>query len=154
VPEWECDKVSLKETISKDIKAALLSGNRFRGEVLKNFKATMLNEEVAKNKRETGLDDNEIEQLLAREIKKRNESAEIYEKSDRQDLADNELAEKQVLAEYMPKQLDESEIKKVVDEVIASTDSPNMGHVIAVVKSKLGNSADGSVIARIVKESL
>ena len=154
MPEWECDKVSLKETISNDIKAALLSGNRFRGEVLKNFKAAMLNEEVAKNKRETGLDDNEIEQLLAREIKKRNESAEIYEKSDRQDLADNELAEKQVLAEYMPKQLDESEIKKVVDEVIASTDSPNMGQVIGVVKSKLGNSADGSVIARIVKESL
>jgi len=154
VPEWECDKVSLKETISNDIKAALLSGNCFRGEVLKNFKAAMLNEEVAKNKRETGLEDNEIEQLLAREIKKRNESAEIYEKSGRQDLADNELAEKEILAEYMPKQLDESEIKKVVDEVIASMDSPNMGQVIGVVKSKLGNSADGSAIARIVKESL
>lgn len=154
MPEWECDKVSLKETISNDIKAALLSGNRFRGEVLKNFKAAMLNEEVAKNKRETGLEDGEIEQLLAREIKKRNESAEIYEKSGRKDLADNELAEKEVLAEYMPKQLDESEIKKVVDEVIASMDSPNMGQAIGLVKSKLGNSADGSVVARIVKESL
>jgi len=151
---WECAKVSLKDTITNDIKAALLSGNRFRGEVLKNFKAAMLNEEVAKNKRDLGLDDSEIEQLLAREIKKRNESAEIYIKSERQDLADNEIAEKEVLSEYMPKQLDESEIKTVVNEVIASMPSPNMGQVIGAVKSKLGNSADGSIIARIVKESL
>lgn len=146
--------MSLKETISNDIKTALLSGDRFRGEILKNFKAAMLNEEVAKNKRDAGLDDNEVEQLLAREVKKRNESAELFKSAGRQELADNEIAERDVLSTYMPAQLDEESIKKVVLEIIAELDNPNMGQVIGAVKTKLGNSADGAVVARIVKESL
>lgn len=146
--------MSLKETIANDIKTALLSGDRFRGEILKNFKAAMLNEEVAKNKRDEGLDDSEVEQLLAREIKKRNESAELFKSAGRQELADNEIAERDVLSAYMPAQLDEDSIKKVVLEIIAGLENPNMGQVIGAVKVKLGNSADGAVVARIVKESL
>jgi hypothetical protein len=146
--------VSLKETISNDIKTALLGGDRFRGEILKNFKAAILNEEVAKNKRDEGLGDEEIEQLLAREIKKRNESAELFKAAGRQELADNELQEREVLSTYMPAQLTDDEIKNVVIEVISGLENPNMGQVIGAVKSKLGNSADGGTVARIVKESL
>ena len=146
--------MSLKETISNDIKTALLGGDRFRGEILKNFKAAILNEEVAKNKRDEGLGDEEIEQLLAREIKKRNESAELFKAAGRQELADNELQEREVLSTYMPAQLTDDEIKNVVIEVISGLENPNMGQVIGAVKSKLGNSADGGTVARIVKESL
>jgi uncharacterized protein YqeY len=146
--------VSLKETISNDIKTALLGGDRFRGEILKNFKAAILNEEVAKNKRDEGLGDEEIEQLLAREIKKRNESAELFKAAGRQELADNELQEREVLSTYMPAQLTDDEIKNVVIEVISGLENPNMGQVIGAVKAKLGNSADGGTVARIVKESL
>jgi len=146
--------VSLKETISNDIKTALLGGDRFRGEILKNFKAAILNEEVAKNKRDEGLGDEEIEQLLAREIKKRNESAELFKAAGRQELADNELQEREVLSTYMPAQLTDDEIKNVVIEVISGLKNPNMGQVIGAVKAKLGNSADGGTVARIVKESL
>jgi hypothetical protein len=146
--------VSLKETISNDIKTALLGGDRFRGEILKNFKAAILNEEVAKNKRDEGLGDEEIEQLLAREIKKRNESAELFKAAGRQELADNELQEREVLSTYMSAQLTDDEIKNVVIEVISGLENPNMGQVIGAVKAKLGNSADGGTVARIVKESL
>lgn len=146
--------MSLKETISNDIKTALLGGDRFRGEILKNFKAAILNEEVEKNKRDEGLGDEEIEQLLAREIKKRNESAELFKAAGRQELADNELQEREVLSTYMPAQLTDDEIKNVVIEVISGLENPNMGQVIGAVKAKLGNSADGGTVARIVKESL
>jgi hypothetical protein len=146
--------VSLKETISDDIKTALLSGDRFRGEILKNFKAAILNEEVAKNKRDEGLSDDEVEQLLAREIKKRNESAELFKSAGREELAENENKEKDILSAYMPAQLSEVEIRNTVLEIISNLENPNMGQVIGAVKAKLGNSADGATVARIVKESL
>lgn len=146
--------MSLKETISDDIKTALLSGDRFRGEILKNFKAAILNEEVAKNKRDEGLSDDEVEQLLAREIKKRNESAELFKSAGREELAENENKEKDILSAYMPAQLSEVEIRNTVLEIISNLENPNMGQVIGAVKAKLGNSADGATVARIVKESL
>lgn len=148
--------MSLKEQLSNDIKTALLGGDRFLAEVLKNFKAVILNEEVAKGKRDTGLEDSEIEVLLAREIKKRNESAELYVKADRQELADNEISERDVLAKYMPEQMSEDDIRAVVADVIKTfpEGSANMGQVIGAVKAKLGNSADGATVARLVKESL
>ena len=70
--------MALKERIDGDLKTALLGGDRFKAQVLRGLKAAVLNEEVAKNKRDEGLDDASIEQIVAREIKKRNESAELY----------------------------------------------------------------------------
>jgi uncharacterized protein YqeY len=77
--------VSLKSSIENDLKAALLSGNRFKVQVLRSLKAVILDEEVAQGKREEGLDDSTIENLIAREIKKRKESAEAYKQAGRQD---------------------------------------------------------------------
>lgn len=146
--------MSLKNVIESDIKTALLSGNRFEAEVLKNFKAAILNEEVAKGKRETGLEDNEVEQLVAREIKKRAESAELYAKANRQELVDNEKAESKVLEKYLPAQATEDEIKQAIEEIKQQTGADNMGQIIGAVKAKFGNSADGGTVARLVKESL
>jgi len=75
------------------MKAALLGGNRFEGDVLRNLKAAILNEEVATGKRETGLSDAEIEKIIAREVKKRHESVKLYEANDRAELADEEKKE-------------------------------------------------------------
>ena len=149
--------MALKEKINNDLKAALLSGNRFKGEVLRGLKAVILNEEVAQNKRDEGLDDATIEQLIAREVKKRNESANIYEGVGRAELADDERKEADVLVAYLPKQMSESEIKLVVIRVVAELGVNNpgaMGQVIGAVKKELGNSADGSLIAKLVKEAL
>jgi len=149
--------VSLKERINNDLKTALLGGNRFNGEVLRGLKSVVLNEEVAQNKRDVGLSDETIEQLVAREIKKRNESATIYDSVNRQELSENERAEAAVLADYLPAQLSESEILAVVTKTIADMGVSGlsaMGQVIGAVKKELGNSADGALIAQLVKKAL
>ena len=149
--------MSLKAQFDIDIKAALLSGDRFTASVLRDFKAAILNEEVAKKVRDTGLLDEDIEKLLAREVKKRAESAAIYDGADRAELAQQERAESKVLEAYLPEQVSEEDIRAAVDEAIVATGATNpamMGQVIGAVKSQLGNSADGGTIARLVKEAL
>jgi len=149
--------VALKEQVNNDLKAALLGGDRFTGEVLRGLKAAILNEEVAQNKRDEGLGDEVIEQIVAREVKKRNESASIYDSADRPELADNERAEAKVLVTYLPAQLSEDEIILVVTRVVGElgVSGPSaMGQVIGAVKKELGNTADGALIAQIVKNEL
>lgn len=149
--------MALKDQINNDLKAALLGGDRFAGEVLRGLKATILNEEIAQKKREDGLDDTIIEQVIAREVKKRNESAVIYDGADRPELAKNERAEAKVLVGYLPQQLSESDIIIVVARVVNELGVDNMsamGQVIGAVKKELGNTADGSIVAKIVKDSL
>jgi hypothetical protein len=149
--------VALKEQINNDLKAALLGGDRFKGEVLRGLKAAILNEEVAQGKRDDGLDDVAIEQLVAREVKKRNESATIYDGAERPELSKNERDEAKVLAEYLPEQVSEEIITIVVNRLITegSLSGPSaMGQVIGAVKKELGNSADGATVARIVKNAL
>jgi len=149
--------VALKDTIQNDMKAALLGGNRFEGDVLRNLKAAILNEEVATGKRETGLSDAEIEKIIAREVKKRHESVKLYEANDRAELADEENKEIAVLSTYLPQQLSEDEIRDIAKIVIESMDNVGpslMGQVIGGVKAKVGNTADGATVARVVKELL
>jgi uncharacterized protein YqeY len=147
----------LKTQFDIDIKAALLSGDRFTANVLRDFKAAILNEEVAQKKREEGLADSGIEKILIREVKKRAESAAIYDGADRPELSQQERAESKVLEAYLPEQTSESDIKIAVDAAITATGATSaaqMGQVIGAVKSQLGNAADGGTIARLVKEAL
>lgn len=157
----------LKDKINDDLKVALLGGNRFNGEVLRGLKAVILNEEVAQGKRDEGLDDSTIEQLIVREVKKRNESANIYDGADRAELADNERAEAKVLSIYLPKQLTEEKIKEVIIRIIGELNASGSsamglpvltisqaGQVIGTVKKELGNTADGALVAKLVKDEL
>ena len=149
--------MGLKAQLDADLKNALLSGERFEANALRGLKAAVLNEEVAQGKRDEGLADSEIEKIIAKEVKKRNESIKIYTEAGRQELVDEETKEAEILSRYLPTQLSEEEIKKVIDEVIAELGASGpqaMGQVIGAVKAKLGNAADGSLIARIVKENL
>jgi uncharacterized protein len=149
--------MALKQRIADDLKAALLGGDRFVADTLRNLKAAILNEEVAQNKREQGLADAEIEKIVAKEVKKRNESAAIYDQNMRQDAADDERREAEILGRYLPKQLSEAELKMVVDAKVAelgATDAKMMGQVIGAVKQEVGNTADGGLIAMLVKEAL
>ena len=148
---------ALKERIASEMKAALLSGNRFRGDVLRNLKAAILNEEVSLGKRDEGLSDAEVEKVLAREVKKRVESAELYRSNGRIELAESEEKEAAILREFLPEQLSEAEIVAIVKDVVAGMDDVSMqkmGQVIGAVKQKVGNAADGALIAKIVKEKL
>lgn len=149
--------MTLKAQIDNDTKAALLGGDRFRADVLRGLKAVVLNEEVAQGKRDEGLDDATVEQLIAREVKKRLDSVQQYTAAGRPELAEAEQAEAKVLEAYLPEQLSEADIQKTIDETIATlgVSGPQaMGQVIGAVKSKLGNAADGATVARLVKASL
>ena len=149
--------MALKQRIENDLKAALLGGNRFVGETLRGLKAAILNEEVAQGKRDTGLDDEAIEQIIAKEIKKRNEAAALYDQNMREDSAADERREAEILVQYLPEQLNEAELKTIVDAKIAelgAIDNKLMGQVIGAVKKDVGNKADGQMVAKLVKEAL
>ena len=148
--------MALKDQINNDLKAALLGGNRLSTEVFRGLKATILNEEIAQKKREEGLDDTAIEQVIAREVKKRNESANIYDGAGRPELAADERAEANVLGAYLPAQLSEDDINAVVVRVISElgvTSPSAFGQVIGAVKKELGNAADGAIVAKLVKSA-
>lgn len=149
--------MNLKGRIDADLKAAMLGRDAFLTELLRGLKSAILYEEVAKKKREEGLSDAEIEQVFAREAKKRDESAEMFDKGGKPELADKERREKEVIATYLPKQLSEAELATIVDEEIASLGASGpqaMGQVIGKVKARVGQAADGATVARLVKEKL
>ena len=147
----------IKQQLNDDVKAAMLAGDKIRLETLRGLKSVILYAEVAANKREAGLGDDEILALLAKEAKKRQESADFYVQGGSQERADKELQEKAIIQTYLPAQLGEVELQAVIEEVITATGATGpqaMGQVIGAVKAKVGNTADGAVIARLVKERL
>ena len=149
--------MALMQRLQDDTKAALLGGDRFVGDTLRNLKAAILNEEVAQGKRDEGLADTEIEKVIAKEVKKRHESATLYEQNGREESAAEERREAEVLSRYLPQQLSEAEVKAIVDAMVAelgATDARMMGQVIGAVKAQAGNTADGALIAKLVKEAL
>jgi len=149
--------MTIKDRLEQDIKAALLSGDKQRALVLRGLKSAILYEEVAQKIRDTGLDDEGITLILQREAKKRQESADLYVQGGNQERADAELAEKAIIQEYLPQQLDEAAINSVIDEVIqevGDSSMASMGKIIGGVKQKTAGAADGAVIARLVKEKL
>jgi uncharacterized protein YqeY len=149
--------MALKQRITDDLKAALLGGDRFVAEVLRGLKAAILNEEVTQNKRDEGLGDDAAELVIAKEAKKRNESATLYDQGGRPELADAERKEAEVIKQYLPTQLNEDEVRVIVEKIVAAqgvSGSAAMGQVIGAVKKEVGNTADGAMVAKIVKQTL
>ena len=148
---------TLEQTLEADIKTALLSGDKERALTLRTVKSALLSVKVNSGKRDTGLSDDEVMVILAKESKKRQESADFYVQGGAQDRADKELAEKAIIDTYLPKQLGEAEVAAIIDGVITqlgATDSSVMGKVIGAARAKVGANADGALIARLVKEKL
>lgn len=147
----------LKQQIEQDLKAALLSGNKKLALTLRGVKSAILYEEVAKGKREEGMTDNEIIEVLGREAKKRQESADLYKKGNEIERAEAELAEKTQIEKYMPMPLTDEEIMQLIikaETVIGELTTQNMGQFIGWVKSMSAGAADGTRIAQIVKSRL
>lgn len=147
----------LEQRIEQDLKAALLSGNRDQATLLRGLKSALLYAKVAAGKRDEGLTDDEIIAVLGKEAKKRQESADLYIKGGNEGRAGAELAEKKIIETYLPEQLSEDELKKMINETVArlgATDAKAMGQIIGAVKAKTAGAADGAVIARLVKERL
>jgi uncharacterized protein YqeY len=149
--------MDIKQQLEQDIKTAMLAGDKQLVTTLRGLKSAILYVEVANGSRDEGLGNNEVIQVLTKEAKKRQESADLYQQGGNRDKADQELAEKAIIEKYLPAQLTEDDINKLIDKVEAEqgkASSENMGKIIGAVKAKGGPSADGGLIARLVKERL
>jgi uncharacterized protein YqeY len=148
---------SIKEQIDRDLKQAMLAGDKNLTMTLRIVKSAILNAEVATNKRDQGLSNDEVIVVLQKEAKKRQESADLYKQGNNFEKAEAELDEKTAIEKYLPEQLSEEELTKVIDKAITETGAQgmqSMGQVIGTVKQQVGVQADGAIIARIVKEKL
>ncbi len=150
--------MGLRQQLDADLKAALLAKNTIKVETLRGLKSAILYADVAAKKRDVGgIGDDEITALIAKESKKRQESADLYIRGGSQARADKELAEKAIIEAYLPEQLTEEALLRVIDAVIAEQGAISvqaMGKVIGLVKSEVGGGADGARIAQLVKERL
>jgi uncharacterized protein len=147
----------MQQQIDKDLKEAMLAGDKAKAETLRGVKSALLNEAIATGARDSGLSDEAIQKILARESKKRQEAADLYKQGGADDRAGKELAEKTIIDAYLPPQLSEAETAKLVGEEIAKVPdaSPqDMGRIIGAVRARAGGTADGALIAKLVKEKL
>jgi uncharacterized protein YqeY len=149
--------MSLEATLQNDLKTAMLAKDERTVAVLRMVKSTLLYAKVAAGSRDEEMADAAVQELLAKEAKKRQESADLYVQGGSTEKAEAELAEKAIIEHYLPAQLGEDEIRAMIDTVITemgTADMSKMGQVIGAVKAKAGTSADGAVVARLVKERL
>lgn len=147
----------MQEQIERDLKAAMLAGEKEKAEVLRGLKNALQYEAVNAKSQNRALSDETVQKVLARESKKRQEAAEIYKNANETERAQKELAEKEIIDNYLPKQLSEEEISGVVKEEITklgASSQADMGKVIGAVRARLQAQADGATIARLVKERL
>jgi uncharacterized protein len=147
----------MQEQIERDLKAALLAGDKHKVEVLKGVKTALQYEAVNSKSTDRTLDNETIQKVIAKESKKRQDTADIYQKAGEQERANTELTEKKIIDEYLPKQLSETEIAKTVEEELEKLENPqpsDMGRLIGAVKGRLQAQADGATIAKLVKEKL
>ena len=148
--------MALFEQVSNDIKEAMKARDKVRLETLRNIKKVFIEAKTAPGANDT-LEDAAALKILAKLAKQGKESASTYVQQNRQDLADDELAQVAVIEEYLPKQLSEAEIEAVVKTIIADTGAQgmkDMGKVMGIASKQLAGKADGRVISGIVKTLL
>jgi uncharacterized protein YqeY len=146
----------LKAKLRNDLNEAIKSRNTVIAETIRMVLSAITNEEVAgKEKKE--LSDAEVITVLTREAKKRREAAEAFETGGRADRAAAERAEGEVIAGYLPEQLSEDDVNKLIAETIAAVGAAgpaDMGKVMGALKAKVAGKADGALVSSLVKAAL
>ena len=146
--------MSLKSTISEDMKSALKAGDKDRLQVVRLIMAAIKQVEVDQR---VELDDPGVLTVLEKMVKQRRDSVEQFRKGGREDLAAKETAEIGVIEAYLPAQLSDAEIEALVDETIAAVGAVNirdMGKVMAAIKSQAAGRADMGAVSAQVKARL
>ena len=148
--------MNLFDQVSDDIKSAMLAKDKVRLEALRGIKKEFLEAKTAKGA-DGELTDDMAMKILAKMVKQRKESAQIYTEQNRPDLAEPELAEAAVIETYLPKQMNEEELTEALKAIIAqvgATTPQEMGKVMGVATKQLAGRADGRAISAKVKELL
>ena len=149
--------MTLKEQITSDLKQAMKSGDTARRDTLRLLDSAIKNTEIEKKKRETGLSEEETLEVLGRAVKQRQDSIRQFTDGGRADLAEKEQIELDIIMPYLPAQLSEDEIRKVVREIVAATESAtmsDMGKIMGQAMGRMKGKADGNVVKKIVGEEL
>lgn len=144
----------LKEKLLEDLKNAMKEKDETRKNAVQMVRAAIL--QVEKDNA-TALDDNQITQIIAKEVKKRKDSLADFEKANRQDLIDQINEEIEVLEGYLPKQLTDEELEEIVSKIVTEVGATNikdMGKVMKEAKAQIGARADGKRINEMVKKIL
>jgi len=148
--------MALKQRIETEIKSAMIAKNKVRLTALRAIKSLILLEET-KEGFSGALPEEEELKLLTKAAKQRKDSAEIYEKQNRADLLEVELAELAVIQEFLPKALSEEELTQAIQEIIGrigASGPQDMGKVMGIASKELAGKADGKAIADQVKTLL
>jgi len=148
--------MSFQDELNTKLKEAMREKNTVALESLRAIKSAILLLQTQSGAKETP-DDSEITKLLQKLVKQRKESASIFREQGRDDLAEPEEAQIEVISQFLPEQLSVSAVEKVIDEVIATvgaTTMKDMGKVMGMANKKLAGQADGKLIAEIVKKRL
>jgi uncharacterized protein YqeY len=146
--------MSLSDRLNEDMKQAMKSQDKFKLSVIRMVRAAIKNIEIDQRKT---LDDNEVLDVLASEIKQRRDSLHEFEKAGRDDLAEGLRSELTILVNYMPQQLTEDEVKDIVIQTIqevGASSKADMGKVMGALMPKVKGRADGKLINQLVQQSL
>lgn len=146
--------MSLSDRLNEDMKQAMKSQDKFKLSVIRMVRSTIKNSEIDLKR---ALDDNEVLDVLTREIKQRKDSLQEFTKAGREDLAENLRAELVILAEYMPQQLSEEEVKAIVQQTIqqiGASSKADMGKVMTALMPQVKGRADGKLINQLVQQLL
>jgi len=145
------------EKISKDYIQAMKSRDSLRIGVLSYIKSVIRYKEIENREREKELTDDDVVDVISKEIRKREESIEMYKNGEREDLVHKEEEELKILKEYLPAQMREEEIRKTVVQIIeklGATGEKDFGKVMKEVMIEIKGKANGALIKKIVEESL
>ena len=148
--------MGLKETLQNDLTEAIRSRDELSSGTIRMVLTAITNEEVA-GKSARVLSDAEIITVLSREAKKRREAAEAFAEAGRADRAEQEKSEGEVIARYLPEQLSEADIKKIIADAVAASGASGpagMGAVMKLVTPQTAGKDDGGTVSRLVKEAL
>ncbi|GGF83135.1 GatB/YqeY domain-containing protein [Paenibacillus aceti] len=146
--------MNLSERLNEDMKQAMKSQDKLKLSTIRMVRSAMKNLEIDLKRT---LEDNEVLDILSREIKQRKDALQEFEKAGREDLAANARAEVEIIAEYLPKQLTEEEIKVIVQQTIQETGASSkadIGKVMSTLMPKVKGRADGKLINQAVQQFL
>ena len=150
--------MSLKKKIEEKLNEALKSKDKNTYPTLRLVVSAIKDAEIAgRTKGQKEMSDSDINTILKKMIKQRNESCEVYKKAGRNELFENETKEIEVISFFLPKQLNEKETKKICEEAIKSSGASSvkdMGKVMGILKSKHSDTLDFSKVSSIIKELL
>ncbi len=148
--------MGLKERLQSELTEAIRSRNELKSGTIRMILTAITNEEVS-GKSARVLADAEIITVLSREAKKRREAAETFADAGRADRAEQETNEGKIISEYLPEQLSEADLKKMISDAIAETGASGpagMGLVMKVISPKIAGKADGGTVSGLVKAAL